>query len=58
MAKPQEGKENLGFLYGVFLKEKDIKEYQRFVTYITDNIIDEYLDEFGRIRVDSEDQVL
>ncbi|MBU0469541.1 MAG: PilZ domain-containing protein, partial [Candidatus Omnitrophica bacterium] len=40
----------LGFLYGVFIKEKDIKEYQRFVTYITDSIIDEYLDERGKLR--------
>ena len=46
----EKGAKGLGFLYGVFIKEKDIKEYQRFVTYITDSIIDEYLDERGRLR--------
>lgn len=55
LAMPGNGKDGLGFLYGVFLKERDIKGYQRFVSYITDNIINEYLDDHGRIKESDED---
>jgi hypothetical protein len=45
--KEQKGR---GYLYGVFIVEKDETDYERFVAYIADNILDEYLDENGKIR--------
>lgn len=43
LSSTEDGKDICVYSYGIFMKEKDPKAYQKFVNYISDNILDKYL---------------